>query len=520
MAILDISGLNLRLNGRVILNGINLSLDQGRVTALVGRSGSGKSMTARTIIRLPPSGAETAGSIRFEGRDLLPLPETIMTQLRGRAIGMVFQDPAGAFDPLMTIGDHVAEPLGRQGGLNRRDTRDKARQMLERVGFPPDIDAFARYPHEVSGGQRQRAMIAAALAPGPKVLLADEPTTALDVTTEAALLVLLRRLAREDGLAVLLITHDLPAAMGIADDIALIENGQIIERTETKTLTRDTGPPRLRGLLQSAVPTAASVRKAIGLPLVTLKNLSRTYRGPAGETEALANVSLTLHKGECLGLVGGSGSGKSTLARIVAGLDKPTTGEIVWPGAAASSSTRLQMVFQDPMGAFNPRWTVSRSVAEPLFERSLSASDKSGLVASALTEAGLDPAFADRYPHQLSGGQAQRAAIARAIIVKPCLLILDEPVSALDVAIRGQILDVLARLRADHDLAMLFITHDLGVALAITDRIAVMDQGRIVEEGTTKAILTVPNHPTTQALVSASPGLKLQKLFAPSGSGR
>ena len=500
---LEVQHLSLKLGETALLKGVDLKLSRGEVLALVGASGSGKSLTARSILGLPLQGAILSGSVHLRGTELLTLNERELCRIRGQDIGMVFQDSASAFDPLMTVGDHVAEPLRWHFGLGREAARKEALRALKRAEFPADIDSFNRYPHEVSGGQRQRAMIAAAIVLSPKLLLADEPTTALDVTTQASILALFRKLARQDDMAVLLVSHDLPAVATIADQIALMEGGAIVETTET-ALISEQDTPKLAALFASAMPRPARPGMTGGEVVLKASGVSYAYRGK----RALNGVSLTLCKGECLGLVGQSGSGKSTLARLVAGLAKPLEGKIGGAGAKA----RVQMVFQDPVGAFNPRWTLGQSIAEPLSR--MSGDEIKKRVADALIEVGLDLSFAARYPHEISGGQAQRAAIARAIIAKPDVLVLDEPVSALDVAIRGQILDLLDTLKSRHGLSMLFITHDLGVARSIANQVIVMQNGTVVEEGPASDVLAAPTHPYTQALVAASPSLN-DKFFAP-----
>lgn len=498
MTLLALKAVCLRLGDKTLLKGLDLSLQAGQILGLVGASGSGKSLTARSILGLPPKGALVSGSINLKDAALLTLDERAWCQIRGRDIGMVFQDSASAFDPLMTVGDHVAEPVRWHLGVSQAKARHIARHALERAEFPASIDAFARYPHELSGGQRQRAMIAAAIALSPKLLLADEPTTALDVTTQAALLTLFRTLADDEGMAVLLISHDVPAVAMIADHMALMEAGTIVEHAATNQIS-PTHAPKLADLVASARPRPPGPMAASGAIVLKANHLSYAYRAK----KAVDDLSFTLRGGECLGIVGQSGSGKSTLARMVAGLMKPSTGTL--EGGAISG--RIQMVFQDPLGAFNPRWTLGRSIAEPLPRIGRQAANKR--VTDALIEVGLDPSFAARYPHEVSGGQAQRAAIARAIIAKPDVLVLDEPVSALDVAIRGQILDLLDTLKSRHGLAMLFITHDLGVARSIANHVIVMQNGDVVEEGPASDVLAAPTHPYTQALVAASPSLRL-----------
>jgi len=356
-ALLDINGLSLTLKGRHLLDNLQLCLEPGTILGLVGASGSGKSLTARSIIGLPPNGAQLTGKVLLHDQSLLTLGDETLCHLRGRDIGIVFQDSSAAFDPLMTIGDHIVEPIRWHLGLNRDAAIVMAQQALVRAEFPPDIDAFRRYPHQISGGQRQRAMIAVAIALSPKLLLADEPTTALDVTTEASIFNLFRRLARDDGMAILLISHDLPAVVTLADHIALIESGRIVEYAATADL-KSHAPPRLATLFAQSQTQHALPLRVDGDILLRGHHLSFAYR----HKKALDDVSFSLRHGECLGVVGQSGSGKSTLARIIAGLQTPLSGHL----EALKQPCRVQMVFQDPMGSLNPRWTLGRSIGEPL----------------------------------------------------------------------------------------------------------------------------------------------------------
>lgn len=500
MTALDLKGLSVTLGSRCILDDVSLTINKGEIVGLVGASGSGKSMTARALCGLLPDHAKTNGTLTLNSKTIALDDAEFFATLRGHDIGLIFQDPAGIFNPLMSIGDHVAEALVRRSGMTWSHAREKARIALDRVGFPKDIPAFERYPHEVSGGQRQRAMIAAALALSPRILIADEPTTALDVTTENGILVLLKQCADENDLGILLISHDLPVLARSADRLLLMKNGHIVE-SSTLPLSHDTAPElaRLYALSLKAPIHTAIVRRA---PLLQTKSIGKIYRdrskflfGSRDIIHALKNISLSIAESEIVAVVGESGSGKSTLARILAGLDRATQGEMIW----AEGKDRVQMVFQDPAGSLNPRWTIGRSIGEPL---SLSADHPR--VAEAARDAGLDPGFLTRFPHQISGGQAQRAAIARAIIRRPDLLILDEPVSALDFEIRDQILSLLERLRAMHGIAMIFITHDIGAARRLSDRMIVLDKGEIVESGITADIFSTPHHAMTKRLLAAA----------------
>jgi len=498
MAVLELKGLHVDFGVHPVLDDVSFTLNKGEILGLVGASGSGKSMTARALCGLLPQRADYSGTLTLETQTLLLSQNTSFETIRGKKIGLIFQDPAGVFNPLMTLGDHVAEALHRIDGLSWGEAREKAQMNLDRVGFPKDIPAFKRYPHEVSGGQRQRVMIAAALVLSPQILIADEPTTALDVTTENAVLTLLKQLAKKDGLGVILISHDLPILARVADRLMLMKNGRITESSPLPLL-KDQAPElsRLLALSHNEETIKPSQNAS---PLLQIKALGKTYRSPSRfffksshSFHALTNISLTINKGEVVALVGESGSGKSTFARILAGLDHASQGEITW----SSGIGRVQMVFQDPVGSLNPRWTIGRSIGEPL---SLPIDDPK--IAEAARDCGLDPSLLMRYPHEISGGQAQRAAIARAIIARPDLLILDEPVSAVDFEIRDQILSLLERLRAIHGIAMLFITHDTAAARHISDRIFILDKGKIVEHGSTRDIYQAPQHPITKALLA------------------
>ena len=526
MTLLAIAGLRVHIGQQEILRGISLDCAAGEVLGLIGESGSGKSMAALAMMGLLPGPAVVQGSIRLEGRELVGRPEAEMCGLRGRALSMVFQEPMTALNPMQTIGDQVAETVRIHEGASRGLARTLARETLARVGLPEATVPASRFPHELSGGQRQRVGIAIAIALHPRLLIADEPTTALDVSTQAGILTLLRRLVDEDGLGLVFISHDLAVVARLADRLALLRAGEVVARGATAEVFRRDSHPYARALLAAAThrPDRAPPEAAPAPPLLELRGVSRDYPAPRhglfrrqSRLPAVRNVSFTVGAGESVGLVGRSGCGKSTLARAILGLEPLRTGEIRLAGQPAGPGMRrdqralVQVVFQDPYGSFDPRQTVGRLITEPLhlLTDPPRGAERAAAIARALDDVGLDPADARRYIHEFSGGQRQRLAIARALILRPRLILLDEAVSALDVRVRAQILDLLAGLSARYGLAYLFISHDLGVVRAITDRLLVMEAGRIVEEGPTESVLAAPRHPATRALVAAAPALEL-----------
>jgi len=525
VSLLAVEGLSLAIHGTPILHRVDLDVRPREVFGLIGESGSGKSMIAYAVMGLAPRGARLAGRIRLDGADLLAKDESEMCRVRGAAIAMVFQEPMTALNPVQTIGEQVAETALIHGALSRRAARRLARETLDRVGLDGARFPLERYPHELSGGQRQRVVIAMAIALRPRLLIADEPTTALDVTTQAQILALLQRLMAEDGMSLLLITHDLGVVAGLADRVAIMKEGAIVERGAA---LGKLGHPYSRALLEAS--SHAPERTPIGgdraePPLLEVRELVRDYRLPRasilarpGSFRAVDGVSFSIRRGESLGLVGESGCGKSTLTRAILALDPLQGGTIAVGGEAVSADRevarsirrKMQVVFQDPYGSFNPRHRVERLVAEPfhLLDDPPAGGARRARVEAALVSVGLAPADADKYIHEFSGGQRQRIAIARALIIEPDLIILDEAVSALDVSVRAQILDLLAALSARLGLSYLFISHDLSVVRAITDRVLVMQAGKIVEAGPTGEVLQAPRHPYTRALIAAAPDLQ------------
>ncbi|MEM5583899.1 dipeptide ABC transporter ATP-binding protein [Roseibium sp. AS2] len=527
MSLLKIDNLSLAIHGQPILDDVSMEVAPGRILGVIGESGSGKSMTAFSVLQLLPDGAACSGGITLSGKDILSLSEAGLCGLRGRDVGMVFQEPMTALNPLKTIGDQVAETILVHERVSRSAAMDRAAQALRRAELPQDRFPLSRYPHELSGGQRQRVVIAMAIALRPKLLIADEPTTALDVTTQAQILDLLKRLVAEDGMGLMLISHDLAVVADLADDLVIMKEGQVVESGPARDLFRSLSHPYSRALLEASGHVPERTGTPAQTPLLQVCDVVRDYTGHShgwwGRStrfRAVDGVSFEIRKGESLGLVGESGCGKSTLTRAILGLEEVQGGEILFDGAPVFTHhhanvavrRRMQVVFQDPYGSFNPRWKVDRLITEPfhLLDTPPKGRDRSDAVAEALESVGLSAADGGKYIHEFSGGQRQRIALARALIIRPDLIILDEAVSALDVSVRAQVLDLLADLGSRLGLTYLFISHDLGVVRSITDRVLVMKAGKIVEEGPTGAVLDQPRHPYTQQLVAAAPVLPVQ----------
>ena len=526
-AILTLEGLSVRLPPGAdrphALSGVSLSIAANEILCVVGESGSGKSMMASTIMQLLPNGVSIdGGRVMFEGRDLAKATATEMRHVRGAGIAMIFQEPMTALNPLRTIGDQIGEMFSIHTDLSRAAIRAKVLALLEDVRIPDPKAAARAFPHELSGGQRQRAMIAMALALDPKVLIADEPTTALDVTTQAQILALIRDLQQRKKTAVLFITHDFGVVAEIADRVAVMQHGSIVEQGIAASVLSAPQHPYTRQLIAAVPPLTSPPPRGLSDDIIlSVDNVSKTYRtgGFLGRgarvTQAVKNVSLKLPRGATLGIVGESGSGKSTLARCLVRLIDPDAGAIVLEGKDWAKMPRedvrretrhIQMVFQDPFGSLNPRRKAAELVAQgPIVHgtpRAKALADAKELFALV----GLDPSASDRFPHEFSGGQRQRIGLARALALRPEVLVADEAVSALDVSVQAQVLQLLADLRRRLGLSIVFITHDLRVAAQICDLVAVMKDGEVVEQGLAGDVFGRPQHPYTRALLDSIPG--------------
>ena len=557
------------MNGPVqAVHEASLTLREGRTLAIVGESGSGKSTTAMSVIGLlPGNGRVTGGSVRFAGQELVGLDEARMRRIRGRQIGLVPQDPMSNLNPVTTVGRQVAETLLVHGLATRRDVDEKVVAALAAAGLPEPERRARQYPHEFSGGMRQRALIAIGLACRPRLLIADEPTSALDVTVQRTILDQIERMTEEIGTSVLLITHDLGLAAERAQDIVVMHRGRIVEAGPSARVLEDPQDEYTRRLVQAAPsvaaarvgrqavpspgrrgagttaaapavagpsasgPTAGGVaapaaQEAAGAaarePLVVIENLTKVFKGRLGQADftAVQDVSLTVPRGRTVAIVGESGSGKTTTARMLLKLYEPTSGSIRFDGQdvtglrgrqLAAFRQRVQPIFQDPYSSLNPMFTIGRIVEEPLstYGRGTRA-ERQDRVKWLLEEVALPPSTVSRYPNELSGGQRQRVAIARALALQPELIVCDEPVSALDVLVQKQILDLLGRLQDEFGLSYLFISHDLAVVRLISDEVCVMKDGRLVEAGASEEIFTDPQHPYTRQLLASIPGNELR----------
>lgn len=542
---------------------ISFKIPKGKTLGLVGESGSGKSVTSLAIMRLiaDPPGKINTGKIHFQGKDLLALPENEMRKVRGNKISMIFQEPMTSLNPVFTVGDQIAETLILHQRLSKEEAKKKTLDLMEQVGIPDPEKRIQAYPHEMSGGQRQRVMIAMAIACEPDLLIADEPTTALDVTIQKQILDLIASLQKKYGMSVLFITHDLGVIGDIADEVIVMYKGDIVERGTKEKIFKNPEHPYTKGLIAcrptldkspARLPTVSDFMTEDGREktfdlsqlmveknprpiteanpvLLEIKNVKKhfplekgIFGGVKSWVKAVDDVSLKVRKGRTLGLVGESGCGKTTLGRTVLRLLEPTAGEIFYNGVDITKLSKeemrqlrrkVQIIFQDPYASLNPRMTIGSTLVEPLVIHNLGGSKEERLerAASLLERVGLDRSMLNRYPHEFSGGQRQRICIARALAVEPEFIVCDESVSALDVSVQAQILNLLLDLQAEFDLSYIFISHDLAVVKYVSDEVAVMNKGEVVEFADAVQIYKNPQHDYTKKLLSAIPkGIPLQ----------
>ncbi|CUA95578.1 ABC transporter ATP-binding protein [Pannonibacter indicus] len=567
MSLLSISGMRVEypqpLGTFVAVQNVSLKVGRGEIVGIVGESGAGKSTIGSAVMGLLEApGRVTAGEIRFDGEAIDPASEKTMRHLRGKRISMIFQDPLTSLNPLMTVGAQLIETIRIHQPMSEAEAREKAIGLLEQVGIASPAERIAAYPHQFSGGMRQRVVIALALCSDPDLIIADEPTTALDVSVQAQILDLIRKLVKERGIGVILVTHDMGVISGTADRVVVMYQGEVVESGPVRQIIDAPAHPYTRSLI-GAVPRGdrkldrfprltyppqaedaplstdrslalkwltegreACVKAADAKPLIEVRDVRLRFQTKAALLpsnrryfEAVRGVSLNIRQGEVLGLVGESGCGKSSLARMLVQIYRPTSGTISFDGktvggAASRAEDRalrqqMQMIFQDPYSSLNPRMSTGRIIAEPLTHYGLatSSAERRRIVADLLEAVGLGAAAADKYPHEFSGGQRQRIAIARALATRPRFLICDEPTSALDVSIQAQILNLLKDLRDALDLTVLFISHDLPVVRQMCDRVIVMKEGLIVEEAETEQLFTAPASPYARHLLDLMPSL-------------
>lgn len=518
MSVLEIKDLRVSFSGKTdIVKGVSFSVEKGKTSCLVGESGSGKSMIANAVMDLLPSSKlkVSGGDIRHGGRSLVGLPASAMRDLRGKDISMIFQDPMSALNPVRGIRTQFDEVFSSHGIEPTQGRRSRMLELLELARLPNPPRILDAYPFELSGGQRQRVMISMAMALNPGLLIADEPTTALDVTTQAQILRLIRDLQDEFGTAVLFITHDFGVVAQIADDVVVLRHGEVVEQGSADRLLRNAQHDYTRELI-AAIP---DWNPRIGLyaeaPLIDAENVVKTFETKAGPVAALDHVSISVKPGETLGIVGESGSGKSTFAKCLVGLEEASGGKIVLegtdilalsPAARRKARHQMQVVFQDPSAALNPRHTIGRTIFDVLRVNGHDRTSAKAAALSLLDDVKLDQAFFDRFPHELSGGQRQRVCIARALAANPKVLIADEALSALDVSVQRKMLALFADLKAKRNLTILFITHDLRVAAEICDNLVVMQSGKVIAHGPPADVLEGDMHPYVCELMDAIPG--------------
>ena len=524
MTLLSVKNLSLKIDDKAVLKNISFDIKHSEIFALLGESGSGKSMTAAAITKLLPDRSKLNGKILLENSDITNYSDNEMCQIRGNKISMIFQEPITALNPLKTIGNQISETLRVHNSINKTMADEAATKGLTRVGLNTNIISPHRFPHELSGGQRQRVMIAMAIALKPKLVIADEPTTALDVKTQSEILTLLQNLVQEDGIALLLITHDLAIISKISQKVAIMKDGEILDKGSTSTVFKKLSHPYTRQIFLAATTKIQARPLASNKILRSVESLSKTYRREVQTGKdnkesrpTLKNISFTIINGECVGIVGESGSGKSTLARSILGLEPLDSGSINLDGSPVSFThqtnrevrSKIQIVFQDPFSSFDPRHTIKRIISEPfnLLKEKLPSNIKRDLLKTAMLDVGLAATDLQKYPHQFSGGQRQRIAIARAIIIKPKVIILDEALSALDASLQNNMIMLLQKLSFDYNVSYIFISHDITLVKAITNRVLIMKDGKIVEAGETNKVLKYPKHPYTKSLINSTPSI-------------
>lgn len=539
--VLSVQNLTVLVNDTPLINNISFSIGGGEIFALVGESGSGKSLTSLAIMRLLPEALRvTSGVILLDQQDLFQLPEYQMQKIRGKKIAMIFQEPMTSLNPVMKVGEQVAEVLRVHLNLSRSKAKNKVTALFEEVGIPEAKARYDWYPHQLSGGQKQRVMIAMALACEPDLLIADEPTTALDVTIQAQVLKLLKEIRDKRGLSILFITHDMAVVNEMADHVAVMKEGEIVEQADKEAFFSNPQHPYTQKLLKDAIPSRtfkAEVDAKVLLQLTDLKVHFPIKKGvfqrTVGYVKAVDGVTLEIKKGQTLALVGESGSGKSTIGQAILKLVDSTSGSVLFSNTLEAGQnetensleqsidlTRLtekqmkpfrkkvQVIFQDPFSALNPRMTIDEIIREGMVSLQVGSGNRQEQdqrIEELLEQVGLLPEHKKRYPHEFSGGQRQRIGIARALAVEPELIICDEPTSALDVTVRAQVLNLLEDLQQKYQLSFLFITHDLSIIPAIAHQVAVMKEGKIVEQGTVEQVMHSPKHEYTKALLSSAP---------------
>ncbi len=540
--ILSVQNLTVLVDDTPLINNISFSIGGGEIFALVGESGSGKSLTSLAIMRLLPEALRvTTGSVLLERQDLFQLPEFKMQKVRGKKIAMIFQEPMTSLNPVMKVGEQVAEVLRVHLNLSRSKAKTRVISLFDEVGIPEAKARYEWYPHQLSGGQKQRVMIAMALACEPDLLIADEPTTALDVTIQAQVLQLLKDIRDKRGLSILFITHDMGVVNEMADHVAVMQQGEIVEQAEKHEFFSNPTHPYTQKLLKDAIPSHHFKSKVDSKTLLQLTDLKvhfpikkGLFQRTVGYVKAVDGVTLQIKKGQTLALVGESGSGKSTIGQAILKLVDSTSGSVNFSNLTSDESTskadvqhtvdltrltekqmkpfrkKVQVIFQDPFSALNPRMTINDIIREGMVSLQVGSGNKADQdqrIEELLEQVGLLPEHKKRYPHEFSGGQRQRIGIARALAVEPELIICDEPTSALDVTVRAQVLNLLESLQQKYHLSFLFITHDLSIIPSIAHEVAVMKEGKIVEQGAVEQVMHAPQHEYTKALLHSAPKL-------------